>query len=185
MENVRSVTFDEVLSCWFLSEAFELKKDLPFLLKNIEKAEGSENEERLRASLIKMRREFLISPISDCNWHYVKFSRYDLSLLLTIKYDNWKTEYNGKKAVKEIAEEVARNKEQNPKLHTKRILELRNSGPPRFKTQKIIFVKQQSEDKYTIIDGNHTAVAQYLCSDENSIFHGYLGVHDKKGEFEW
>jgi len=123
-------------------------------------------------------------------WYLIELDLEEFENLLVIRENGWDKTFGIGKNLKEVALAVQKNVEDSWGVNFKQIKDIKsNIGKHAFK-EKIILISSNEEAPYTVIEGNHRAVAFELkkieTGETNHIPRQFLlGISPNMGQAHW
>lgn len=152
-------TFEEIVHSWLkdewhFSQYNQLRQSIPVkIIDDPDFSDGEENKKRLE--LLRYVRQPMIDPLpKDTQWYEIDFNRDDLSRTFIVPSADWLPLTNNTYHILEALRNIASNLD-----HANRIREIKEAIDGENVSKNLILVASSPESFFTIIEGNHRAVA--------------------------
>ncbi len=186
---IREKTFQEVVHSWLRDEwSFphydQIRPTIPSAIIDSPNF-SDENENNQRLQLLRYVRKPMIDPIpSNTEWYVISFKKDDLDRTFIVPSDDWLPLTNNSYQILEAIKNVESQIDHAPKIR-----EVRNAIERDSVGRNLILVTSSLESPFTIIEGNHRAVAfTSKALDETPdmiIEEVFLGVSPQMKDYIW
>lgn len=181
--------FDEIVHSWLKDEWYLSRYDgirqqiSPSVIDNPNFFDPNEN--KIRLELLRYVRYPMVDPIpNNTQWYVIDFNKEDLERTFIVPSDDWLSITNNIFRFLEALKNIESNF-----LHADRIREIKAAVNDGNVSKNLILVASSPESFFTIIEGNHRAVAlasKALDHNEKSIVNEmFLGISPQMRNYVW
>jgi len=122
--------------------------------------------ESITTLLSTMRGPILAHLPNDIEWKTGELEVGDFEDLFVIREAGWANTFGANKSLKEVAGQIRLTQKETGGVNIPQILEIKNAiGMSQFE-ERMILIAAREAGPYTILDGNHRAVAFQMDADE-------------------
>lgn len=185
----RQKTFDEIVHSWLKDEWYlnhydQLRQTVA--MKILDDPDFfNEGENKTRLELLRHVRQPMVDPLpNDTEWYVIDFNKDDLNRTFIVPSSDWLPLTNNTFHILEALKNVESNLD-----HADRIREIKAATDNGNVSKNLILVASSSESLFTIIEGNHRAVAFASKALENSgeaiVEEIFLGISPQMKSYIW
>lgn len=186
----RRKSFNEIVHSWLKDEWYlnyydQLRQTTPVkILEDPDFSNADENKTRLE--LLRHVRKPMVDPLpNDTEWYIINFNKEDLSRTFIVPSADWLPLTNNTFHILEALKNVESNLD-----HAGRIREIKVAIGNGNVSKNLILVASNSESFFTVIEGNHRAVAFAGKALENSeldfiVEEVFLGISPQMKSYIW
>ena len=122
--------------------------------------------ESIMTLLSTMRGPILAQLPNDIDWSTAELEEGDFGELLVIREAGWANTFGANKSLKEVAGQIRLTQKETGGVNIPQIVEIKDAiGKSQFE-ERMILIAAREAGPYTILDGNHRAVAFQMEADE-------------------
>jgi hypothetical protein len=146
--------------------------------------------ELIMTLLSTIRGPILAQLPNEIDWKTAELEEGDFGELLVIKEAGWANTFGANKSLKEVAGQIHISQRETGGVNIPQIIQIKDAiGTTQFE-ERIILIAARESGPYTLLDGNHRAVAFQMKADETgSIAHlptsAILGVSKSMRRCAW
>lgn len=152
---------------WYKPFYSGVREQFNSIVVNSDTSSQSENTKR-RELLWAWRQPLLVRIPNKIDWYHVSIDYGEFSKFLVIREVNWEKTFGQKRSLRDVAEAIADGvNDRGAGIDMIKTIKDSIGSSHQFK-EKIILISQSFVGPYTVLEGNHRAVAFQLRSLENN-----------------